>query len=67
MNAAALLSILESTVRLSAPMLCACLAGLWSERAGVVDVGLEGKLLAGAFAAAAISADRKSTRLNSSH
>lgn len=48
-----LLSILASGVRLSAPVLCACLAGLWSERAGIVDIGLEGKLLAAAFAGAA--------------
>ena len=34
----------------------ACLAGLYSERAGIVDIGLEGKLLAGAFAAASMSA-----------
>lgn len=48
--------ILDSTVRLAVPLLLACLAGLFSERAGIVDIGLEGKLLAGAFAAAATSA-----------
>ncbi len=45
--------MLDSTVRLSAPLLLVCLAGLYSERSGVIDIGLEGKLLAGAFAAAA--------------
>lgn len=45
--------ILDSTVRLSVPLLLACLAGLYSERAGVFDIGLEGKMLAGAFAGAA--------------
>jgi general nucleoside transport system permease protein len=44
---------LASTVRLSVPLILACLAGLWSERAGIVDIGLEGKMLAAAFAAAA--------------
>jgi general nucleoside transport system permease protein len=47
---------LSSTVRLSVPLILACLAGLWSERAGIVDIGLEGKMLAGAFAAAATAA-----------
>ena len=44
---------LSSTIRLSVPLILACLAGLWSERAGIVDIGLEGKMLAAAFAAAA--------------
>lgn len=48
--------ILDSTVRLAVPLLLACLAGLYSERAGIVDIGLEGKLLAAAFAAASMSA-----------
>jgi general nucleoside transport system permease protein len=43
---------LASAIRLSIPLIFACLAGLWSERSGIVDIGLEGKLLAGAFAAA---------------
>ncbi|MEQ1899347.1 MAG: ABC transporter permease [Devosia sp.] len=47
-----LIQILGGTVRLAVPVLLACLAGLYSERAGIVDIGLEGKLLASAFAAA---------------
>ncbi|MBJ6988332.1 MULTISPECIES: ABC transporter permease [unclassified Devosia] len=48
--------VLDSTTRLAVPLILACLAGLYSERAGIVDIGLEGKLLAGAFAAAATAA-----------
>lgn len=47
--------ILSSTVRLSVPLIFACLAGLWSERAGVVDISLEGKMLVAAFAAATVA------------
>ncbi len=49
------LNVLDSAVRLSTPLLLACLAGLFSERAGVVDIGLEGKMLAAAFAAGAVA------------
>ena len=51
-----LVNILNSTIRVSVPLLLACLAGLYSERAGVFDIGLEGKMLAGAFAGAAAAA-----------
>ncbi len=47
-----LVSILGSTVRLSIPLIFTALAGLFSERAGIFDIGLEGKMLAAAFAAA---------------
>jgi ABC-type uncharacterized transport system permease subunit len=53
MELASFLQILESTIRLSTPLVFACLAGLYSERAGVFDIGLEGKMLVAAFAAAA--------------
>ncbi|MFV0491127.1 MAG: ABC transporter permease [Pseudorhodobacter sp.] len=51
-----LIQILDSTVRLSTPLLFACLAGLYSERAGIFDIGLEGKMLAAAFLSAAVAA-----------
>lgn len=44
--------ILASTIRLSIPLIFCCLAGLFSERSGIVDIGLEGKMLAAAFASA---------------
>jgi ABC-type uncharacterized transport system permease subunit len=47
--------VLDSAIRLSVPLLCAALAGLWSERAGIVDIGLEGKMLVAAFASAVIA------------
>ena len=47
---------LASTIRMSVPLILACLAGLWSERSGIVDIGLEGKMLAAAFTAAAAGA-----------
>jgi simple sugar transport system permease protein len=50
-----LISILGSTIRLSIPLILAALAGLYSERAGVFDIGLEGKMLASAFAAACVA------------
>src|SRR3954470_6992051 len=55
MDAGTIMAVLDSALRLSIPLLAACLAGLWSERAGVVDIGLEGKMLVAAFAAAAAS------------
>jgi ABC-type uncharacterized transport system permease subunit len=56
MDLAIILSTLDATIRLSTPLLLACLAGLYSERAGVFDIGLEGKMLAAAFGAAAVAA-----------
>jgi simple sugar transport system permease protein len=56
MDFGTLLQILDTTVRLATPLLFACLAGLVSERAGIFDIGLEGKLLAAAFFSAAFAA-----------
>jgi simple sugar transport system permease protein len=43
---------LGASMRVATPLLLAALAGLYCERSGILDLGLEGKMLVGAFAAA---------------
>ena len=47
---------IDATIRVATPLILCAMAGLFSERSGIIDISLEGKMLLAAFAAAAIAA-----------
>ena len=46
---------LDSTLRVATPLIFCAMAGIFSERSGIIDISLEGKMLMAAFVAAAVA------------
>ena len=63
MDSVFLLDLIASSIRLATPLIFCALAGVLAERAGVIDIGLEGKMLFAAFAAAAVGVSTQSITL----
>ncbi len=63
MSAIFSLTMLSETLRIATPYACAAVGGIWSERSGVIQIGLEGVLLVSAFTSVAVAATSGSAAL----
>jgi general nucleoside transport system permease protein len=63
MNGILTFAFLYSGIRLATPLIFAALGGLFSERSGVINIALEGLMLAGAFTAAVMTYELKNPYL----
>ncbi|HHH11750.1 MAG TPA: ABC transporter permease, partial [Sorangium sp.] len=50
------LTTLAESLRIAVPYACAAMGGVWAERSGIIQIGLEGVLLASGFCAVAVAA-----------
>jgi general nucleoside transport system permease protein len=57
------LTMLAETLRIATPYACAAIGGIWAERSGVIQIGLEGVLLTSAFMSVAVAATTGSAAL----
>jgi len=57
------LTMLAETLRIATPYACAAVGGIWAERSGVIQIGLEGVLLVSAFSSVAVAATTGSAAL----
>jgi simple sugar transport system permease protein len=55
--------MLAETLRIATPYACAAVGGIWAERSGVIQIGLEGVLLVSAFSSVAVAATTGSAAL----
>jgi simple sugar transport system permease protein len=50
------LPTMNATIRVATPLILCAMAGMFSERSGIIDISLEGKMLGAAFIAASVAA-----------